>query len=375
MVDDFRSTLLPKACRSKILADSTLPVYVRRGCEPGSPCFWWEQRYWLQAADIADQRGFRKTESRRNVLTNMELAWDLQRCDHDILRDDDARRHLPLLLSTRALLVWCTERWLMSRRKEANPNTDSRRWLKLIIAMFDGVDSGLLTMPTWPVITIAGVRLQCANDGTIDLGPLLAAWAGLGDDWGAIVARSGTVLRGLAPVDRVPLRDVWLFVAIRLHITASPVPATHPLRSLQTAMLHILTFIVEVHCHHQVIAHDAAFAGRPIAVTELHGPSGRWRVHHRPTARISLLAQLHAGMGSDNAISTALTGNHGVAAQVRSVRNKLYLERSRLWFQDCAKLSIGWDGSTHGGRDVNVGYAVNLTTGRACCLQPKVVSW
>ena len=76
--------------------------------------------------------------------------------------------------------------------------------------------------------------------------------------------------------------------------------------------------------------------------------------------------------GSDNVITAALGGVQSLASKAMSARNKVYAERSVVAFTGVRQISVGWDGSTHGGCDVNVGYALNVVTSVACCMKPKV---
>jgi len=63
---------------------------------------------------------------------------------------------------------------------------------------------------------------------------------------------------------------------------------------------------------------------------------------------------------------------HGAAAATRAVRNVLYAEACRRAFAECRAITLGWDGSCHGGPEVLCGFAINVTTKLAAYLRPQV---
>ena len=42
----------------------------------------------------------------------------------------------------------------------------------------------------------------------------------------------------------------------------------------------------------------------------------------------------------------------------RAVSNAVYSEVARVGFQTSGRLAVGWDGSTHGSKDVSMGYGL-----------------
>ena len=63
-------------------------------------------------------------------------------------------------------------------------------------------------------------------------------------------------------------------------------------------------------------------------------------------------------------------GVKGLASARSCVTSALYSEVARQGFQQCNRVAVGWDGSTHGAKDVQMGYAINLDTTFTAYLKP-----
>ena len=354
-----------------MLPNAVIPVHARLSAAIGGPSLWVEQRYWLGAACIHNAVDWRKLEEARGIIPRIETSYGLQLIDHDCLINRDTSQHLPMLMSIRGLGCWLTERWHMSRVNGRPPSGTAAHWPRFLGDYFSAANISLLELETGPSITVRGVTLKMERDGTVDLSGLSAAWpGGLANDWGAIVAAVGWhALEPLPPSLVVPLFDLYRFAALRLHFSTQP-RADTVLRKLVAALVNVSAFLVEMHVHNRVLAHDRAFHGRDNAVTELLGPSDRYRCHGNVAKRMSWLERMD-NMGSDEAIAKAVSGTSSVASAAVACRNELYWGRSVEVFSLVHRVSVGWDGSNHGGREVVCGYGAEVRGRAAAVLRPK----
>ena len=96
------------------LPHAVLPIFSRDDAEPGGPKFWLERRYWEHEILAKDQLiDFRKQELKRGILQRLVQEYELS--DFDFLFPE--RRHDPLLSTSRGLMLWLGERWIMAIRK------------------------------------------------------------------------------------------------------------------------------------------------------------------------------------------------------------------------------------------------------------------
>ena len=58
------------------------------------------------------------------------------------------------------------------------------------------------------------------------------------------------------------------------------------------------------------------------------------------------------------------------AGTTSAARNQVYLDTSAEKFLGATRVSCGWDGSSHGGQEVILGFATDLRTGLSVYLAP-----
>ena len=372
MGDVLRNELVIRAARSRIFTNGVIPVYVRDAAAIGGPKLWIEQRYWLGAARIHDTVTWRKQEEARKIIPRILAVFELEVAAGDFLINRDQSQHLPFLMSIRGLGCWLTERWHMSRVRGEVPSGSAAFWPQSLTDYFSAAVDSLVRLESCPSVTIHGITLHIDPGGSVDLSSLAAVWpGGLASDWQLLVdALGGDALRPLRESLVATWFDFYRFACLRLYYSSTAPGATSLLRSLVHAMVNVTAFLVECHLYEEVLAHDETFRDRDIAVSELHGASKRYRSHGNVVKRLSLLERIDQ-MGSDAAISRAITGVSSLAASAMSARNHLYWCRSMEVFKDVQRVSVGWDGSNHGGREVVCGYGADVLGRFAVALRPK----
>ena len=86
---------------------------------------------------------------------------------------------------------------------------------------------------------------------------------------------------------------------------------------------------------------------------------------------MALIRRLLETGGSPEIVARALThGKHGLGSTVALARNVSYLDGAAREFREARRLSLGWDGSNHGGQEVVLGYATDMKTGLTVYLAP-----
>ena len=148
-------------------------------------------------------------------------------------------------------------------------------------------------------------------------------------------------------------------------------PAGHWLLEARLSALSVLAFVVELGVNQRLEEHIAqSHRPEPIA---LYGKTGQRRIHRATASKMIMLRRLLDGHGSREAVGRALTdGNRGIGAQYQGVQNACYSETARRAFHSTRRLAVNWDGSTHGGLDMNVGFAVDVGTGFGAYFRPLV---
>ena len=148
-------------------------------------------------------------------------------------------------------------------------------------------------------------------------------------------------------------------------------PAGHWLLEARLSALSVLAFVVELGVNQRLEEHIAqSHRPEPIA---LYGKTGQRRIHRATASKMIMLRRLLDGHGSREAVGRALTdGNRGIGAQYQGVQNACYSETARRAFHSTRRLAVNWDGSTHGGLDMNVGFAVDVGTGLGAYFRPMV---
>ena len=74
--------------------------------------FWHDHRYLCSQAKIGWLYQFRKQEQQRGILRRVVRHYELNH--HDVMRNENSGRRLPLLLSTMCSFAWLSTRWMMA---------------------------------------------------------------------------------------------------------------------------------------------------------------------------------------------------------------------------------------------------------------------
>ena len=88
---------------------------------------------------------------------------------------------------------------------------------------------------------------------------------------------------------------------------------------------------------------------------------------------MQMLQKLLDGCGSKNAVLDALQEHKGLASVVRNVHIIQDRELQKKVMEHATSASISWDEACYGGLSVNLGYAINGSTGKAAYLRPVVL--
>ena len=161
--------------------------------------------------------------------------------------------------------------------------------------------------------------------------------------------------------------DFLVFLAARLRYDMGAFQET--VRALRNAIGQLLAAFVEagVEC---LLQRDREIPLAGVVVTPLYSTGGK-RLRISAARKLQLLQQMQM-FGSANTLLSVERLGKGLAALMKSVHCRLYLERSRLAFSRAKSVILQWDGGTHGGLSFNVGMAYDHGTGIACVLRPQV---
>ena len=98
-------------CDSVFRPGACVPAYCWQGAATGGK-YWHDHRYLAAQANVTWLFQFKKQESARGILQRVTKDCGLNY--YDIMRNENSGRHLPLLLSSVAVIGWLGERYLMA---------------------------------------------------------------------------------------------------------------------------------------------------------------------------------------------------------------------------------------------------------------------
>lgn len=354
---------------SRLLPGVVMPVLHLPDGQSGRS-FYFEQRWWLEAAGIKDAVAYRKQERKRNVLEQAVAEFHLDACD--LSRPDGGATCISTIsVSTRLLLGW-----LLLKRAQTGGQRHAAaclRWTRCLQGVRDvlrgpamGIEDGRLAS-----FELLDIRLHVTRDGLVDLAPVAGQWPTLAEEWNALMETS--VVELLPPFPRsgtVELFTLLVFLDSRIRMSAQ-IPPQHWLHDARAAVLEVASFLVDADLH--CCIEEAAGNATKLVPSQIWGPTGQRRVHRATLPRLHLVQRLLSMNGSSEAITRALTGGlHGVAVQQRGVRNSIYTELARGSMAGSCLISLSWDGSSHGGHDMQITLAENVETGTMVYAKPTV---
>ena len=370
----LRSRLLLHAACLLLLRDAVIPVHCLPDADVGGPAFYFEQRYFLHSAQISDQLNFRKNERARHILERIAASYQLD-VARDFMRDENAS-HLPLLVSTRFVLCWLLERRHMAlHHSRWEVSSSSSSWSRLLDNYFEAAAVSLHALPdALPTLEVAGVSIPIDKYGNVSLVALAQMWPGMQQEWSEIADNfAGFQLPSYPAGQSVQLSSLLVFLDCRTRFSDASVDASDPTTALRGAVVQVMSWLVELHVLDMITVTHERSDGRDARVTELFGPSDRYRMHHRALERKNVLQQMKGTYGCKETISRTLSGVHGTANESVVAGNKLYKRSLQCAFKHSTAVALGYDGSCHGGSDTLVGFAMDVPTEIGGYLEPTVV--
>ena len=214
----FRSRLRLLAVRTSLLPDVTLPCHCAVTLSPGAPMFFWEQRYCLSSAGVANQIYFRQQERKRAIFERISDDATLE--DTDLVVKGTGGKHLPVLCSTRGLFCWITERWFMDMH-HCGPDKDSTMGWARLLHQFASAAVGPATtlakrdIRQGPTLTVEGITLTVGEGAIVNIRPLFRVWPSLPDEWDHQAKVRNTGLCPRPPNGGVKLGDLHRFLELR----------------------------------------------------------------------------------------------------------------------------------------------------------------
>lgn len=356
--------------RTKLLPGLVLPVWQRREASVGALLFW-EQRFWLERLQIRDKTSYRKQEHRRKYIETMTLEYGLEEWDTSYPRESTEAVATPAF-STRGLLTY-----ILFKRMQTDTAQHAAvcaQWTECLVSFKHllATETQSFEGHSLPQFTLQGVVVDVGSGGVADLTALSQQWHTLPEDYENLrTDRPNLRLLPWTPTNRVPLIDFLLYLDVRVQRTPG-VDAHHWLSSARTAVLNVAAFLAEVLVLDEL---DDQQSRRPEEFpARLYGPSGTKQVYRAVAPRMALLRRLARTGGSPELVAKALVaGKKGMGSQIAGARNRVYVDATITACTGMTRLALGWDGSCHGGREVNLGYGTNIGTGVCFYLPPTAI--
>ena len=286
-----RADLKVESCDSVWRPGTIVPVYRVPTGLASSAAFYHDHRYVCSQAGITWLYQFRKQEVARNVFGRVLRQHGLE--THDVMRNEDKSRRLPILMSTPFTFAWVSTRWEMALFcGQRTTNEYRNNWSSLIrgagASCAVACQSGRLDGTAG--FEVGGVQMSVGPSAVIQLNPLLDAWPMMRSDWDELARVPANDLHAFR--EEVRADDLWRFFILRLR--AAHVPDTHPLHSIRTALMNIIGFLLNVATQIGTEQTASQFTDRVQPVLEIFGPSGRHRCQHRSLQKSIALKRLAA---------------------------------------------------------------------------------
>ena len=346
------------------------PVHIRTTAAIGAAAFW-EQRYW-HAELREDGRSQRSLEYKRSLRQRLVATYDLQQ--DDISRpSDSAESPQTVLLNTRALLGWLLHKLEVFGRRELE---DAEAKGKHVMGMVRRIctqaarASRDLDAAQLPVIEVAdGVELVMQPGGHIDVSEFAAACGPeLGDEWDMIAAVRPDL--GLPPFDpqTMLVADFLMFMDVRCRVSAAT--PDDWVWQVRNAAVHGTAFLAE-YCVTMQLQQDQRVS-RLRAPHVLLGPRQMRRQKHMVLTKIDIQRRiLEDGSGATQAHAVGFS--RGMACTLQFIQNEHYSEQCQASMRAVTSMCLCWDQSTHGGYDMNIGFALDSNSKNGCYVRPTAI--
>ena len=368
-----RSNFDVRTCGASVLPVEQ-PVWLNETCELGSFCFS-EQRYW-HAELHEDGRSQRTKEHNRGLRQRLSLMYELD-STHISRPTDSPDVPKTVLLNTKALVAWQLHKYNSYHGMGREHSGFDRGHAKaidmnaLLRRVFTQAARGAKVLgesDQLPRIDAGGgVVLQLRGDGRVDLRAFATACDEdeLARQWDHIQAVDREL--GLSDFDAEDalLSDFFLFVDRLCRLTGTQ--AGDWFWQLRVALLRAIAFLAELAISHQLAADDKA--GRLRVPHVLLGPKKQRRQKYMILSKIDVQRKICED-GSSATQAAALGLSRGMAATVQFIQNEHYSRASRQHMKGVTSYCINWDQSTHGGYDMNVGFALDSNSKKGCYLRP-----
>ena len=350
-----RDDLVLRVCESVFKPGVCVPAYSWDASAVGGK-WWHDHRYLASQAGVTWIYQFKKQESARGILQRVRRDNDLEHFDFQ--KNESSARHLPLLMSSAAVVGWLGERYTMAVHASgrAEPGYVAS-WQAMLTGVQDSackaIQSGVLTGR--PEIHCLDLTLYVEAHGMISVEPLLACLPSLPADWTTLSDRA---VHGLPPFSG-EVQVIALFRFLMLRTKYSNIPSDHPLALLRRGLVRVVAFLLEVAVELGVQETAEKYGDRPPPLLGLFGPSQRTKSHHTPLAKMVAIKSCSTTHGSNETVMGAQGMHKGSSSQLRNAKLALYTDKMREMFKDSTCVWLSHDGSCHGGPSVSVCAAVD----------------
>ena len=354
-------------CDSVFRPGVCIPAYRWDGAALGGK-WWHDHRYLASQAGVTWIYQFKKQEAARGILNRVRTDNDLEY--YDLMRNESSGRHLPLLMSTSAVIGWLGERYTMAVHAAGRTEPGyAVAWQAMLSGVQDScskaIQSGVLTGR--PEVHCLDVVLAVDGHGFIALDPLLECLPSLPTDWQSLSDRA---VHGLPPFScAVKIVDLLRFLMLRHKY--SKIPSTHPLALLRKALVRVTAFMVEVAVELGVKETAEKYGDRPPPLLGIFGPSQRTKAHHIPLAKVVSMTSLGSTHGSNETVMRAQGHYKGSSGQLRNAKLSIYTDKIQSMFKPSNCVWIYHDGSCHGGPSVSVAAAIDPVQEIGAYIKPE----
>ena len=306
------TTCTSHVLRSELLGLSNLPVHQWDGASIGH-CFFFEQRYWLEALQIEDQVGYRKREKTSGYVDKCMRSWRLASCT--FVRGGSVPGTNTNLMNSSLLIAW-----LFSKIRHFEQGRDVSRCrlaARSLQSIFSFVAKTVRSADELPHIQVQGIDLAIMADGTIDLGCLLPSYPTLKHEWQALQTSAITAQLGpYPPSNRAPLGDLLTFAEARVHYSEEQGDGQW-IVSFRNALLSVVAWATEIGVWHTLAAEVRP--AQKLTVGEVWGKTKKRQARQGVLTKAKWIQAMFDQDGSPETILRALTGSKGYAGVVRNV--------------------------------------------------------
>ena len=342
------------------------PVHCRDDADIGYTCYF-EQRTWLSRYGLANEREYLKRQRKENYLEKLVTAW--HRYHVEFCRSSDHEDALQTtMLSTGMLIAWLFMK--ANHAERASNVVMARRCALDVSTILDFASHGRSVAQGCASVVVLGVSLDVLEDFTISVLELQSAYATMNIEWEMFREAESVWHTSPWPDNaRVSVHDLLVFLHARVQHSKPPLAADHWLINWRNALLQVVVYFFECSVMDRLDSDAGVF--HKLSARDSLMPSGRFRGRSALTKKQWMSTRMNS-TGSSETVTRTFAGCHGVSAVIRNVSNASYTKLARCAMSQSSAISWSWDGSCHGGLDVNCGSALKIPTLDAAYLVPRV---